>query len=120
MIELLYGAKDFDRIAWKEIDEGRSVSLRITGFKKGFIHRIIELYAEYDRESRRGINRRDLLFAFAWRSLFAPSILSLCNHARLAGMGIVVKDRGATLEVKFEKPAATETEAPLSPSQPSH
>jgi len=88
MIELLYGAKDFDRIAWREIDEGRPVALRITGVRKALIHRILSLYAEYDRELRRGVNRRDLLFGFGWRGAFAPSILALCNHARLAGMGL--------------------------------
>jgi hypothetical protein len=104
MLELLYGAKDFDRIAWKEIDEGRPVALRVVGPKKARIHHILSLYDEYDRASRNGVNRRSSLWSFGWRAILAPSIIGLCNHARLAGMSIVVLDKGSTLEVKFEKP----------------
>jgi hypothetical protein len=104
MVELLYGAKDFDRVAWREIDEGRPVALRITGSRKARIHRILSLDDEYDRASRNSVNRRSLLFSLGWRAIFAPSIIGLCNHARLAGMSVVVKDKGSTLEVRFEKP----------------
>src|SRR5258706_14624493 len=98
MIELIYGAKNFDRIAWKEIDEGRPVTIRVTGVRKPFVYRILALYAEYDRESRSGRNRRDLLFAFGWRSIFVPSLLGIVNHARLSGMSLTMKDQGSTLE----------------------
>jgi hypothetical protein len=103
MVELLYGAKDFDRIAWREIDEGRPVALRITGSRKALIHRILTLYAESERASRDGTRERRPLFGLAWRAMFAPSIVGLCNHARLAGMTVVVQDKGSTLEVRFEK-----------------
>jgi hypothetical protein len=105
MIELLYGSKDFDRIAWREIDQGRPVSIRIARVRKAFIHRLLSLYAHYDQELRKGRNRRDLLFSFGWRGFFAPALIGICNHARLAGMEIVVMDQGSTLEVRFQKPA---------------
>ena len=104
MLELLYGAKDFDRIAWKEIDEGRPVALKIVGSKKTRVHRILSMYDEYDRASRNGVSRRGLLWSLWWRAMFAPSIIGLCNHARLAGMSVVAVDKGSALEVKFEKP----------------
>src|SRR5262245_21225812 len=104
MLELPYGAKDFDRIAWKETNEGRRVALRVVGSKKARIHRILSLYDEYDRASRNGANRRSILWRLGWRAILTPVIVGLCNHARLAGMSVAVQDKGSTLEVKFEKP----------------
>ena len=103
MIELLYGTKDFSHIAWTEITGGRPVVLRVVGWKKTFVHRILSSYSEYDRLSRTGAVPRGLMFGLAWRTMLAPSLMGLCDHARSSGMAIVVRDRGTTLEVRFEK-----------------
>jgi hypothetical protein len=104
MVEVIYGAKNFAALAWKEIAEGRPVVVNVTGWHKAIVHRVLSLYAQHDELVRRGGGNRGVAFKLGWRSLFAPSIVGLCNHARIAGMGITVKEKGAALEVRFEKP----------------
>ena len=66
--------------------------------------KLLALYAEYDHLSRKGMVPRGLFLNLSWRTLFAPSIMGLCNHARSAGMAITVYEKGMVLEVRFEKP----------------
>jgi hypothetical protein len=102
MIELLYGVKDFVRLADKEIREGRPVAVRVVGWRKGFIYRTLALYAEYDR--RAGAVPKKMSLNLALRIMFAPSLMGLCDQARSSGMKIVIRDQGSSLEVRFEKP----------------
>jgi hypothetical protein len=102
MIELLYGAKNFVGIADKEIREGRPVAIRVTGWRKGFIYRTLALYAEFDRKA--GAMSKKMSLSLALRIMFTPSLMGLCYQARSSGMGIVIRDQGSSLEVRFEKP----------------
>jgi len=102
MVELLYGANDFARIADREIREGRAVSLRFHGWRRPFVHRLLARYAEYDRLSQRGTPPRPVSLGLAWRILLAPTLFGLVHQARSSGMGLVVRDTGTTLEVRLE------------------
>lgn len=101
MIEIQYSSKDYASLVWKEIDEGRAVSLRISGWKSKFIYRLVLMFIEYDQLSRKGQVSRGLYFGLGWRSLFALSIMGLCHHARSAGMAVAAYENGAGLEIKF-------------------
>jgi hypothetical protein len=102
MIELLYGAKNFVRVVDKEIREGRPVAIRVTGWRKGFIYRTLALYAEFD--PRAGAMSKKMSLKLALRIMLAPSLIGLCHQARSSGMEIVMRDRGSSLEVRFQKP----------------
>jgi hypothetical protein len=82
MIELLYGASDFARIADREIREGRAVSLRFHGWRRPFVYRLLARYAEYDRLSQRGTAPRSASLGLAWRILLAPTLFGLVHQAR--------------------------------------
>ena len=120
MIELLYGASNFASIADKEIREGRAVAVRLTGWRRPFIYRTLSLYAEFYRVSRTGATPRSLSLSLAWRILFAPSLIGLIHQARSSGMGMVVRDTGTILEVRFEPSNPTiERDARKSGARPS-
>ena len=102
MVELLYGASDFARIADREIREGRAVSLRFHGWRRPFVYRLLARYAEYDRLSQRGAPPRRVSLELAWRILLAPTLFGLVHQARSSGMGLVVRDTGTSLEVRLE------------------
>lgn len=102
MVELLYGASDFARIADREIREGRAVSLRFHGWRRPFVYRLLARYAEYDRLSQRGTARRSASLGLAWRILLAPTLFGLVHQARSSGMGLIVRDTGTSLEVRLE------------------
>ena len=104
MLEISYGEKGSVLRAWKEIDAGRPVILKIVGRKRQFIRRTLSLYAEYDRLSRKGELRRGLHLSLAWRTLLSPSFMGLCNHARSAGMAVAAYEKEQILEVRFESP----------------
>ena len=104
MIELIYGTKDFARIAWQEIEAGRPVALRVTGWKRRLIHQTLSLYAENDRLWRSGKAKRTLALRLAWRTMLTPPLIGLCHYAQSSGMAVTVLDKGTTLEVRFEKP----------------
>src|SRR5262249_15869778 len=98
MIELMYGAKDFARIAGKEIREGRPVAIRGIGWRKGFIYRTLALYADFDR--RPGSMPKKTSVGLALRVMLVPQFMGLCHLARSSGMEIVMRDQGSSLEVK--------------------
>lgn len=102
MIELMYGANDFARVADKEIREGRSVAIRVTGWRKGFIYRTLALYAEFDR--RHDSIPKKTSLGLALRVMFVPQFMGLCHQARASGMEIMMRDHGSSLEVRFQKP----------------
>ena len=102
MVELLYGANDFARIADREIREGRAVSLRFHGWRRPFVYRLLARYAEYDRFSQQGTPPRRLSLGLAWRILLAPTLFGLVHQARSSGMGLTVRDTGTSLEVRLE------------------
>jgi len=102
MVELLYGAKNFTRIADKEIRAGRAVAFIYTGWRRPFIFRILSMYAEHDRLSRGKYVPRSLSLGLAWRVLLAPSLFGLITQARLSGMSVIVRDTGESLEVRLE------------------
>jgi|SRR5712664_4606844 len=102
MIELMYGAKNFARVADKEIRESRPVAIRVVGWRKGFIYRTLALYAQYDRKA--GAVPKKMSLNLALRIMLAPQFMGLCHQARSAGMEIVMRDHGSSLEVRFEKP----------------
>lgn len=104
MLEITYGQKNFASLAWKEIDAGRPLALKIFGRQRQFLHRTLSLYAEYDRLSRKGEIRTGVYLSLAWRALLSPSFISLCNHARSAGMAVAAYDKEDLLEVRFESP----------------
>ena len=105
MIELMYGAQDFARVADKEIREGRPVAIRVTGWRKGFIYRTLALYAEFDRKP--GAMPKKTSLGLALRVMLAPQLMGLCHQARSSGMEIVMRDHGSSLEVRFQKPETT-------------
>jgi hypothetical protein len=100
----MYGAKNFAALAWKEIDEGRAVAVNVTGWRKPVIYRVLSMYAQHDEMLRNGRQDRALAFGLGWRTLFAPSIIGLCQHARSRGMAVKIRSKGAALEVRFQKP----------------
>jgi hypothetical protein len=102
MIELMYGANDFARVADKEIREGRPVAIRVTGWRKTFIYRTLALYAKFDRGA--GSMPKKTSLALALRIMLAPQLMGLCHQARSSGMEIVMRDHGSSLEVRFQKP----------------
>jgi hypothetical protein len=104
MIELMYGAKDFARVADREIREGRPVAIRVTGWRKGFIYRTLALYAEFDR--RHGSMQKKTSLGLALRVMLVPQFMGLCHQARSSGMEIVMRDHSSSLEVRFQKPQA--------------
>ena len=104
MRTLEYGSKKTAQTAWDEIHEGRPVALTVRGWKRGFIHRALTLYAEYDRQSRSGKIRKALLVRLALRTLLTPSLIGLCHHAQASGFAVGVRDIGDALEIRFEKP----------------
>src|SRR6266581_4718464 len=113
MVELLYGTKNFARIADEEIREGRAVAVRVHGWRRPFIYRLLSLYAEYDRVSRHGPAPKDLSLGLAWRILLAPALFGLVHQARSSGMGLVVRDTAKSLEVRLEPSNPTiERDAP--------
>jgi hypothetical protein len=103
VIELFYNAKNYDQIAWKEIDQGRSVAIRVTGWRKKLIYDLVSLYNKYEVSRAKGVNDRGVLFKISWRAIITGPFFGVCNHARLKGMSIVVQDKDSTLLVKFEK-----------------
>lgn len=105
MIELMYGAKDFVRMADKEIQEGRPVAIRVTGRRKAFIYRTLALYTQFDRKA--GSMPKSASLGLALRVLLVPQFMGLCHQARSSGMEIVVRDHGSSLEVRFQKPQTT-------------
>ncbi len=105
MVEVIYGADNCAELVWQEIAAKRAVVGRVTGWKKGIVHRLIDKYQKYDEEQRRGRLRRSTLFSLGWRSILSPSMIALCRHARSTGMMISVKDKVSTLEIKFEVPS---------------
>lgn len=107
MIELMYGAANFARVADKEIREGRPVAIRVTGWRKAFIYRTLALYAEFDRKADSMPKKTSL--GLALRIMLTPSLMGLCHQARSSGMGLVVKDHGSSLEVRFEKPGGQQS-----------
>ena len=107
MLEISYGEKGFASRAWKEIEAGRPVALKVVGRKRQVILRALSLYAEYDRLSRKGGVRRGLLLRLAWQTLRSSPFIGLCNHARSAGMAVAAYEEGQILEVKFEKSKST-------------
>ena len=102
MVELLYGANEFARIADREIREGRAVSLRFQGWRRPFVYRLLARYAEYDRLSQLGTPPRRLSLGLAWRILLAPTLFGLVHQARSSGMGLTVRESGKSLEVRLE------------------
>ena len=102
MVELLYGASDFARIADREIREGRAVALQFHGWRRPFVYRLLARYAEYDRLSKLGAPPRRLSFGLGWRILLAPTLFGLVHQARSSGMGLTVRDAGTSLEVRLE------------------
>jgi hypothetical protein len=102
MVELLYGANDFAKIAGREIREGRAVSLRFHSWRRPFIYRLLARYAEYDLFSQHGTPPRRLSLGLAWRILLAPTLFGLVHQARSSGMGLTVRDAGTSLEVRLE------------------
>jgi hypothetical protein len=120
MVELLYGAKNFARVADQEIREGRAVAVRISGWRRPFIYRTLSMYAEYDQVARTGSIPRRLSLGLVWRILLAPSLIGLIHQARSSGMGMVVRDTGTILEVRFEPSNPTiERDARKSGARPS-
>ena len=105
MIELMYGAKDFARIVDREIAEGRTVAIRVTGWRRAVIYRTLALYAELDRKA--GSMRKSASLGLALRVLFVPQFMGLCDQARSSGMEILVRNHGTSLEVRFQKPKRT-------------
>src|SRR5690242_9313500 len=105
MIELMYGAHDFARVADREIREGRPVAIRITGWRKGFIYRTLALYAQFDQ--RPGSMPKKTSLGLALRVLLVPQFMGICHQARSSGLEIVMRDHGTSLEVRFEKPPTT-------------
>jgi len=102
MVELLYGANDFARVADREIREGRPVALIFSGWRRPFIYRAISLYAQHDRLSQTAGAPRRLSLSVAWRILLAPALFGLIHQARSSGMALVVRDTGQNLAVRFE------------------
>ena len=103
MLELLYGAKGSAGVAWNEISEGREVALHVTGWRKNTVYRLISSYADYAEHSKKGRIQKRGAGRFLWQMIFAPSIVGLCEHARESGLTVSVKDKGSTLEVRFER-----------------
>lgn len=99
MIYIKYGTTNFATQVWGEIEKGNPVALQIYGWRKRIIHQLMSLYAEYSQ----GHGSRSLFFKIGWRSVFAPSIMGLCNHARSFGMTVNVSEESNALIVKFEK-----------------
>src|SRR5690242_8067480 len=113
MVELLYGTKNFARIADEEIRGGRAISVRVHRWRRPFIYRLLSMYAEFDRVSRDGQAPRSLSLGLAWRVLFAPTLFGLIHQARSSGMGLLVRDTGKSLEVRLEPSNTTfERDAP--------
>ena len=113
MVELLYGTKNFARIADEEIREGRPVAVRVHGWRRPFIYRLLSLYAEHDRLSRKGSAPRNLSLTLAWRIFLVPTLFGLIHQARSSGMGLLVRDTGKSLEVRLEPSNTTfERDAP--------
>jgi hypothetical protein len=102
MIELMYGAKDFARVADKEIREGRPVAIRVTGWRKAFVYRTLALYAEFDRKTASMPKKTSL--GLALRIMLVPQLMGLCHQARSSGMEILMRDHGSSLEVRFQRP----------------
>jgi len=107
MVELLYGTRNFARIADEEIREGRPLAVRVHGWRRPFVYRILARYAEYDRAAQRGRVPRKLSLATAWSVLLAPTLFGLIHQARSSGMGLVVRDTGKSLEVRLEPSNST-------------
>jgi hypothetical protein len=102
VVELLYGTKNFARIADEEIREGRAIAVRVHGWRRPFIYRLLSLYAEHDRISQQGPAPRNLSLGLAWRILLAPTLFGLIHQARSSGMSLLVRDTGKSLEVRLE------------------
>ena len=120
MVELLYGTKNFARIADAEIREGRPLAVRVHGWRRPFVYRILSRYAEYDRAAQGGPVLRKLSLATAWSILLAPTLFGLIHQARSSGMGLVVRDTGKSLEVRLEPSNPTiERDARKSGARPS-
>ena len=101
MIEITYGSKDFDRTAWRHIDSGDAIAIRVSGKRSKHVYKFLSVYRDYEEKLSRGINSRKLLFVLAFRSLSAPSLFGICNHARLAGMGITTTQQNGDLIVNI-------------------
>ena len=104
MLVILYGEANFASRAWKEMDTGQPVALKIIGRQRHVINKTLSLYAEYDQLLRERKLRKWLLISLAWRTLLSPSFVGLCNHARSVGMAVTAFENKLTLEVRFEKP----------------
>jgi len=102
MVELLYGAKDYARIAESEIRQGRPVALVFNGWRRPFVHRAISMYADFDQLHRATGAPRRLSLGVVWRILVAPVLFGLIHQARSSGMSILVRDSGQNLAVRFE------------------
>lgn len=107
MLEIEYGEKGFASRAWKEIEAGRPVALKVVGSKRQIIIRALSLYAEHDRLSREGGVSRGLLLRLAWQTFRSSPFIGLCNHGRSAGMTVAAYEKENLLEIKFEKPKTT-------------
>src|SRR5262249_61779049 len=94
--------KGLARIAEVEIREGRAVAVRVHGWRRPFIYRLLSLYAEHDQLSRQARAPKNLSLGLAWRILLAPTLFGLIHQARSSGMGLVVHDTGTSLEVRLE------------------
>jgi len=85
MTELLYRTKGSAGVAWTEISEGREVVLIVTGWRKRAVYRAMSSFFQYLELSKNGRAPFSLAIRIAWQSLFAPSIIGLCEHARSFG-----------------------------------
>lgn len=103
MTELFYRSKGAMAIAWAEIAAGRDVALIVTGWRRGAVYRVISSYIRYLELSRTARAPFILATKIAWQSLFAPSIVGLCEHARQFGLKVSASGEGDALKVKFEK-----------------
>ncbi len=102
MIELLYGADNFAKIADGEIRAGRGFAMRFEGWRRRFVYSALAMYAEFDRVPTGGAVPKRLGLALAWRVLFAPTLFGLIHQGRSAGMAVIVRDTGKSLEVRLE------------------
>jgi len=113
MVELLYGAKDYARIAESEIRQGRPVALVFNGWRRPFVHRAISMYADFDQLHRATGAPRRLSLGVVWRILVAPVLFGLIHQARSSGMSILVRDSGQNLAFDSSRltPRSTRTRA---------
>lgn len=101
MLVIEYGAKDFEKVAWKAIDERQPVQIVVRDGKRGAVKKALDLYRQYFDGRRKGVKDRSLWFKFGYYAIRMPTFWGIYNHAELARAQVVSDEQGDSLLISF-------------------